>query len=246
MTAFMISWLVVAAVLVGAAILIGSRTLKKGIGGILIDDRGRYSLTHFQVVLWSLVVLSAVGGLFIARLTAGIVDALNFDVPQELLIVMGISLGGAATATAIKAGKNETHPSRIAASNSDDRPRFAQIFLLEEGDLADQVVDVTKFQNFWLTLIVIGAFIALTYASNKGHEVAAITLPAFSGTLLTLLGISHAGYLAGKLPDQAGTPSGLSLALLRQQAKPLSPPAVVGTTPSLVAPSYVPRNPKRP
>ena len=31
---------------------------------LLIDTRGRYSLTHFQIVLWSLIVISLITGLF--------------------------------------------------------------------------------------------------------------------------------------------------------------------------------------
>lgn len=235
-------WGVSAVVLIGAAAWLGSGILKRGKTGILIDNRGRYSLTHFQVVLWTIVVLSLISGLFVARVIAGVGEALSFVIPEQLLIAMGISLGGAAASIAIKAGKDDTHPSRIAASNSEDRPRFAQVFLLEEGDFADRVVDVTKFQNFWLTLILVAAFVVLTFTVNMGKSVAQVVLPSFSGTLLTLLGISHAGYLVGKLPDKPGSPEGLSLALKRQGAVPAQARAALAGG----GPTYTPRNPVRP
>jgi hypothetical protein len=234
-------WVASALVLVILAIVLGVWVIKRGPSGILIDERGRYSLTHFQVVLWTLIVVSLLAGLFVARAVAGVPNALDFSIPDEVLIVMGISLGGGATATAIKAGKDSRLASRIAASNDDDRPRFGQIFLLEEGEVADRVIDVTKFQNFWFTLIVAGGFVVLTCTTNAGTAVADIVIPTFSGTLLTLLGISHAGYLAGKLPDRSGKAKGLTLDLRRKGAVPKNSPLA-----SAAVWTYVPRNPKTP
>jgi hypothetical protein len=103
------------------------------------------------------------------------------------------------------------------------------------------VIDVAKFQNFCFTLVVVTAFIVLTCTTNAGKPVGELTIPAFSGTLLTLLGISHGGYLAGKLPDKASTPRGLTLDLERRGAVP------VGSTGAVQGiPTYTPRNPRRP
>lgn len=219
------------------AVWIG-RSLGRGYAGILIDNRGRYSLTQFQVVLWTLLVLSLLAGLFFARVFARVPDALGFDIPTELLIVMGISLGGGAIASTIKAGKDASHPDRIAASDAKDQPRFAQMFLVEEGVLADRVVDVAKFQNFWLTIILIVAYIVLAFrAILSVTAIAEVALPGFEDRFLVLLGISHAGYLAGKLPEQPGAPPGLTVARRSQGAVPAAAPEV------LAAPTYVPRNP---
>ena len=52
------------------ALVVGrSRPLKRWLG-ILIDDRYRYSLTHFLIVLWSIVILSLIAGVFFGRLMA--------------------------------------------------------------------------------------------------------------------------------------------------------------------------------
>lgn len=212
-------------------------SLKRGYAGILIDSRGRYSLSQLQMVLWTLLVLSLLSGLFFARVYSGIQDALSFAIPTELLIVMGISIGGGAIASTIKAGKDAANPDRIAASNAQDRPRFAQIFLLEEGALADQVVDVAKFQNFWLTLILIVAYIALVIQGVT--SAAAMVLPGFDDKFLVLLGISHAGYVAGKLPDHPGAPAGLTVAARSRGAVPAAALTAAAAPPL----TYVPRNP---
>lgn len=181
--------------------------------GILIDQRGRYSLTHFQLVTWTIVVLSLISGVFWGRLLAGVKDPLSFAIPPEVLGLMGIALGSSVATTVAKGAKGTMAPERIAASGADP-PRLAQIFLLEEGGFADRAVDVTKFQNFVITLILAVAYSALSVHSIlDARTVENISaLPGFAGTFLTLLGISHAAYVTGKLPNQAGTPPGLTMA----------------------------------
>ena len=220
MRSVIVWWAVSALILTAAASLIG-RLATGNRTGILIDTRGRYSLTQFQLVLWTIVVLSLVNAVFLARAMNGIAGALDFKIPDQLLIVMGISVAGFAGSTAIKAAKDASHPEGVAASNASDRPRIAQMFLVEEGELADKVVDVAKFQNFWITLLLVVAYIVVVIMTiETASTVAAIALPGFSQTFLVLLGVSHAGYLAGKLPNQPGTPRGLTVALRARGAVP--------------------------
>jgi len=205
------AWVISAVVLVILAARLGI-AIKRGWLGILVDSRGRYSLTQFQLTMWTIVVLSLVSGVFWARVLAGVPGPLDFTIPDVLLLVMGISVGSTAAATAVKASKDASRPASIAAS---EKPSFMQIFLLEEGALADQVIDVTKYQNFWITLILLVAYIALAASVLKDSAPAQLTaLPEFSQAFIILLAISHGAYLAGKIPDRAGVPSGLSVALL--------------------------------
>jgi hypothetical protein len=241
-TPLFVAWGISAGILILSAIVLGI-IIGRGYLGILIDTRGRYSLSHLQIVLWTFVVFSLISGVFFGRLVKDAQTALDFTIPDELLIVVGISVVATATSSVIKTQKDLSHPETIAASNADDRPRFGQIFLLEEGEFADKAIDVAKFQNFWITLILIVAYVALAIGSFKDltspEEVTA--LPGFAGTFVILLGVSHAGYLAGKLPDRPGQPSGLTLQGLRQGAVPLAAPAATQVAPA--TPSYVPRNP---
>ena len=189
------------------AALIGLLALARWIGitavlgslGVLIDSRGRYSLTHFQTVVWTLVILATLVGAFVA---SGL-DPSVIEIPETLLGLMGISAGSAVFATATKAGKDTMRGGRIARvgrfteSDGTDRqivPRLAQIWLEEEGDGADKYVSITKFQNFVFTLLAVSAYVAL--AARSGG------VPDLPANIVWLIGISHAGYVGGKVPDR--------------------------------------------
>jgi hypothetical protein len=200
------AWAVSAIVLLGLAVVLGSLVRPTGGPlGILIDSRGRFSLTHLQVVIWSIVVLSLISGVFWGRLVAGAADPLSFSIPDQVLGLLGISVGSAMGVSAVKSAKDVRAPEQIATSARGYRPRLGQIFLLEEGEYADRVVDIAKFQNLALTVVLAVAYVVLAaHALHDAKSAAGLSaLPVFSGTFLTLLGISHAAHLAGKLPGQA-------------------------------------------
>src|SRR2546421_394371 len=115
MTAFFVSWSASALVVLVLAAGIGC-ALKIGCTGILIDTRGRYSLSQFQIVLWTVVVLSLVSALFLARWIAGAENPLAFAIPNELLIVMGVSIGTTAAALTIKETHDTVNPGGVAAT----------------------------------------------------------------------------------------------------------------------------------
>ncbi len=199
MASVWVAWGVSSLVLLAAAGLV-AHFVKDNILAILVDGRNRFSLSRFQLTLWTIVVLGLLTGVFVGRLLAGVQDPLNVEIPSELLILMGISVGSAASASAIKAGKDLRGQTTTSAS----APRFAQVVTSEEGAETDQTIDIAKFQNFWLTLIAVVAYVwtAIAYIGGFASAAALTALPGFDQSLLVLVGISHAGYLAGKLPDK--------------------------------------------
>lgn len=221
MAAILAWWAGSAVVLVALGVLVGFLSTGRLLG-LLIDSRGRYSLTHLQLSLWTFVILSLVAGVFFGRWQHN-VDPLGFSIPSVVLGLLGISVGSAVTVTAAKTAKNTTRPANVAAAIPGPaaaavpgpwRASLLQVFLLEEGTYADQVVDITKFQNFVITIVLVLGYIGLSVHSITAAGAASkvTALPAFSGTFLVLLGISHAGYLAGKLPSPGGQPAGLTVA----------------------------------
>lgn len=168
--------------------------------GVLIDGRGRLSLSQLQMTLWTLVVLSLLIAVFVARLLEGVDDPMGVDIPGELLTAMGISLGSGAVAGAIKAGKDV----RGVEIKEKGTPHLHQLYYVEEGKTTLDFVDVTRFQNLWLTFIVLTGYIITAWTYIGAHpEVASLTaLPGLDGTLVTLFGISHAAYIGGKMPDR--------------------------------------------
>src|SRR5712692_5246092 len=120
MNAILVAWAISAAILIAFAIALGLWAIQRGWLGILIDQRGRYSLTQVQLVLWSIVVLSLIAGVFAGRLLDGqSANSLGFTIPTNLLLVLGISVGSAATTTVIKAQKDSSAPDKVAASHPD-------------------------------------------------------------------------------------------------------------------------------
>jgi hypothetical protein len=72
----------------------------KGLTGAWIDSRKRYSLNRFQLIMWSVMILSAFAALFV---TGGL------EIPEvnpQLLGLIGISAGSAVTAAAVKSNKD--------------------------------------------------------------------------------------------------------------------------------------------
>lgn len=207
-------WAGSAVVIIFLAVIVGRLTTLRWLG-IAIDSRGRYSLSQLQLALWTVVILSLVAGVFFGRLWHG-ADPLGFTIPAQVLGLLGISAGSSVTAIAAKVQKNTTHPASVAASApvGSWEPKLIQIFLQEEGTYADQVVDITKFQNFIITIVLVVGYVVLAVNSihSAGTAAKVTALPTFSGTFLILLGISHAAYLAGKIPSPTGQPAGLTVA----------------------------------
>ncbi len=196
---FQICWSISLAVLLFLAWLVG-RMITKQTLGILIDGRGRYSLTHFQIVLWTIVILSSVLGVLISQ----DFDTKDFQIPSQLLGLMGISAASGVLATAVKGSKdapgstaNVARKGKFELSNGTHAtitPHFGQIFEEEEGDQADKVVSIAKYQNFIFTLVIIGVYVTMAWKSGK--------LPTLPDNIVWLIGISHAGYVGGKIPNK--------------------------------------------
>ncbi len=241
MTAILWSWAVSAVLLLALAGFLGFRVKlppdnirpSPWILGILVDNRGRFSLNRLQLVLWSIVVISLISGVFFGRLIEGVADPLGFTIPDRVLGLLGISVGTGVTVGAVKATKKTkaeeeaakakaqaaarvppaVHPPEGRAASplatyaaTAQPPFFWQVFMLEEGDLADDVVDVTKFQSFGFTIILVVAYVAMSIKAIVNAKVAekVVGLPDISGTFLVLIAISYTGYLGGKLPTQTG------------------------------------------
>lgn len=202
---FHAAWAISALIILSLAWWAGRATTKQLVG-ILFDERGRFSLNHLQLVMWTVLGLSSLMGLLLARLSAGEADLLRFTIPQELLVLMGISVGSATIAGAAKSAKDASSTAKIGrlgatftagTSTRTIGRHFAQVFQQEEGEQADQVVDITKFQNFVFTIMTGVAFVVLVW-----NQATLDGLPPLPDQMLWLLGISHAGYVGGKLPTR--------------------------------------------
>jgi hypothetical protein len=192
--------------LVGMVVITGL-TAGKRILGALINERYVMSLSRFQAVLWTVLVVAAYAAIALPQIAKGvaIADIFKIAIQPELLALMGISYGsavGSSMLSAVKTGKTpqnaDGNSDGVLFKNTD--PSKASIFDIFEGDeIADQnVVDISKVQMFFFTAIGAAAFIS----SAVNHDLAKNAIPLLPDSLLALMGVSHAAYLGGKLPTK--------------------------------------------
>src|SRR5262245_4998424 len=92
------AWAISAAAIVGVAVWAGI-AIKQSWFGIIIDGRGRASLSRFQLVWWTVIVLSLVCGVLVGRFAfdpgedGTAIEVLGFSIPEQVLGLLGISVG---------------------------------------------------------------------------------------------------------------------------------------------------------
>ncbi len=223
------AWAVVAAVLLAYAGWLGVQSKGKVLG-MIIDNRGRMSLSRFQIALWSVLVISLIAGVWFGRWVDGVDSPADFEIPSELLLLMGISLGSGVAASAIKNEKDKD-AGRGVVLNIAAEPRVSQMFQADEGGDPTEV-DITKFQNLAITVILVAAYLAAVFAlfSDLGDPADIDALPLLDGSFATLLAISHAAYLGGKLPNRQVRPNpGMGAAAPPAPPTPAAHPAPAPT-----------------
>jgi hypothetical protein len=243
---------VVIAVLLTAFAIVAGRAVTGLTWGVLIDDRNKMSLSRFQTALWTVVVLAAI---FVAAVSNVGIESrepvivkkeadgkvkrtledktplpgegpLDFEIPGELWLVLGISvtsLIGApmiledkkkqkpdsnereATLTALEGqGKTSADNVGLVIVNNDPKDaRWTDLFQADEtGNGAH--LDLAKVQNFYFTLIVVFVYSAALIALFAAQK-PILALPPVSEGMVALLTISHAAYLANKARTQSQT-----------------------------------------
>jgi hypothetical protein len=187
----------------------------KSIWSIFIDTRDTWSLTQFQLVLWTFTIIPVLVAVVIGRATKIPSTAWDVTVPAQVWGLLGISLGSTVLATAIKSQKNDPPGNplgagdRVLTRTEAKKARISDMFTYDEGAGSLARLDVTKFQNFVFTVALAGTYLwNCLWLFSQAKTPSDITgLPAFSGVALGILAISHAGYLTGKVIPQSGTPT---------------------------------------
>ena len=213
-----------------AAMVAMSAYLKGTPLGLLIDRRNRFSLSRFQVVVWTVLVIPTLYVALMANVLRhwgepGLLPVL--DVDWTMVALMGISVGSflaAPLALSVKSGqpaapadvdrsiaetasKESKSPDRytvegkLLTRGSPEDASLLDLFLGEEVGNA-RTLDLARLQMLAITMIV-----WLVYAAHLGQTMILVdaesyilsALPRFDETLLTLILVSHGGYLAGKV-----------------------------------------------
>jgi hypothetical protein len=184
--------------------------------GFLLDDRNKYSLSQLQIVAWTMVIIPGLAAIVLAHGT------LKIGISSEVLALMGISLaslGGslvikgqqASSDTTSQGASGQTVPpaaaaagierqGRLAKNHVDTQARWSDIFKAEIFEEAvTNKLDFGKFQLFLVTLVVIVGYVLVLFNSGIAKVQEVYMLPDLSKEVVTLIAISHAGYLGIKV-----------------------------------------------
>ena len=204
-------WLGYLALLFAFILIIGNGITGKW-SGALIDDRNKISLSRLQSVLWTVLVLSA---FLTAALTninfVGAIAGLQIALPQQLWILMGISLSSLIGTPLIHNYKKDKDlPPDQQVDNDrveskglmmvNKNKNFAQwrdLFCGEDVGNRNNL-DLGKVQMFCFTLLLVFAYAVALGALFNSPTHAITVFPALDDSVIALLGISHIGYLANK------------------------------------------------
>lgn len=208
-------------VLLAIFVLVAGHGVNGRLSGVLVDERNRMSLSRLQMILWTIVILAGylVGALGNVRLKAA--DPLSIAIPGEIWAILGISTASLVGSPLLRSSK-KTKPAntqeaaqtfnllrdqgldigqlgvqgQVVVAASPNQASFGDLFRGEEtGNAA--VLDVGKIQMFFFTLALV-----LAYAVGIGQLINTVPVvtefPELGQGMVTLLGISHAGYLVNK------------------------------------------------
>jgi len=243
----LLTWWIIMLLLVAFVLILGA-----GINGrwqgILIDQRNKMSLSRLQVLLWTILILSAWITAALWNILQSVPDPLGINVPGEVWALLGISAASFVSQPLILSVKEDRSPGRVDTNTVEQEAELDDMFRGDDESNAD-FVDLSKIQMFFFTIILVlayGAALSLMLLSPEKFAPGAVVppqvplggianFPLLSAGMITLLAISHAGYLAYKAAPHPGPTSDAGPTI---QVSPYSGP--VGTVFSITSTGFTP------
>jgi hypothetical protein len=188
--------------------------------GAIIDDRCKMSLSRLQLLLWTIVVVSALAVIATVRMRQDAATALDIGVPATLWTLLAItstSLVGSPVIKSTQKASGAPEPSRLHTyfalqGKTTDEVDWqgpvvtnASIAQASPADLFTgeyvnnfTLLDVGKIQLFLFTVLLLLQY-CLSIGHVLSHEPYPASLPDIGAGVLPLFGVSHAGYLMNKV-----------------------------------------------
>ena len=214
-------WSIIFLITTGFLFFIGNK-INKRYSGVLIDERNKYSLSRFQIVVWTVIVLSAYATACIYNMWNNIQNPLSIAIPEELWLLMGISttsLVGSPLILSTKTGKPDKkerdrnkrilNPKKVPKDEKqtnknlimvNETPQGASVSDMFRGDETGNFaqIDISKVQLFYFTLLLVIVY-TVALANKFIYDPGKITeFPPLDMGMIALFGISNAGYLTYK------------------------------------------------
>ena len=224
------SWLIVVAVLI-AFIMITGLGITGVWRGAFIDERNMISLARFQMLAWSVLVLSAYGTLAATRAAGDEpLTALDVEIPQTVWMLMGISTTALVGAPLIRNKKKDPRlaldpddqeqvldnqrkglaghvrvEGQIVAKKSPQDASWSDLFIGEQVSDAAHL-NLAKIQMFFFTVLLLITYgVSIASLLSKPDPTIPDALPDVGEGMLALFGISQGGYLVDKAVPGAPT-----------------------------------------
>ncbi|MBN1194848.1 MAG: hypothetical protein JXA08_05825 [Methanomicrobiaceae archaeon] len=233
MLGFITSVVVIAAVLLGAMVLV--RTDGGNFLNIIRADYWVPSLSLFQFLLWTIVISFSYIWISAIRIFEGDLT-FSTEIPLNLYLLLGISV--AVPLVSIGYTKSEYKPD-TPVKPPEKLPPFGMM-LKNKGKIA-----LNRFQMFLWTFVGIVLYLSVVVGTVTGMaaagdgaaaaDAAGLSLPDIDPTLVYLMGLSQTGYLGGRVLGEDKKAA---------KAKSAPKPATAAATPEHVA--EVPEVPPRP
>jgi len=226
-------WIGILIILILVMVVIGHGVVHR-YSGVYIDERNKMSLSRFQLLLWTLVIISALLAMVFLNIISGQTNPADILVPDPIWALLGISVGTAVAQPII----NSNTASNLADQGEKNRqieqmqkmagetkeaitskviftgqlvkncdPSQATISNLFRGDEIGNFlsIDFSKVQSFLFTFLVV-----LGYGAAIGNQVISTTalhsLPSIGTNIAALIGVSQGGYLLYKAAPHSTTP----------------------------------------
>lgn len=200
-------WLITALVVLVIMVIIGFK-INGRLLGVLVDSRCKMSLSRFQLVLWTWLFVSSFFAIAWARKT------MNVDMDPELWALMGISVASAAGSVIIKGTKGAMEPKSATSVDrrglliiNKEQKKASLLDMFKGEEITDhEYVDISKVQMFFFTAAAWLGYVGILWtAALSPNAEGLVKFPALSASLVTLIGISHAGYLTIKAAPKTPT-----------------------------------------
>jgi len=192
----------------------------------------RLQLLLWTILVLSGFLCAALSNLQLA--TTDPLQALDIAIPSDLWLLMGISVTSLVSSQIVKAskeGSKQVAPAfdrqrtvglledkgtvrsslafngLMVVNNKPDQANLTDLFTGEEIGNAAQL-DIGKLQMFFFTVVIVaayGAALASAFQAAAASTQPFLEFPEMTSQAVTLLGISHAGYIANKAAPHTPT-----------------------------------------
>jgi hypothetical protein len=197
-TAAILAYIIILVSCFAAIVYLGYEAQEKSTAGAFIDERNRISLSRFQLILWTTTILSSFYVAVLINIRLGLSDPLAFTIPEEVWVILGIS--GASTIASPILLKDKGEAKQLATNSCVSEANWNNL-VFGEDENNQSYLDVSRLQLLFFSVLSVLAyawgFISILWLIGES-ETGVTSLPEFTPTMLTLLGLSHAGYIGAK------------------------------------------------